>query len=120
MIYLTGISTWSDGLYAIYGHEKQEDDDVLKLWWETVHPDDEPRMKDLEKRFLAGESDYDTEYRIIRRDNDEVRIIHATAELVWDDQGTPIQVVGVAQDITDRKQSGKRIERERIALADIV
>ena len=113
---IIGRSTWSDGLYAIYGHERQENDDVLKLWRETVHPDDKAHTTDLEKRFLAGESDYDTEYRIIRKDNDEVRIIHATAELIRDAQGTPIQVVGVAQDVTEQKQAEKELKESELRL----
>ena len=85
--YETGEFTWSDGLYAIYGHEKRTGDNIREMWLDTVHPDDKERMNDLDEKFKAGECDYDTEYRIIRHDTHEVRIIHAIAEVVRNDQG---------------------------------
>ena len=100
--YLTGETRWSDGLYDIYGRKKQDTDSVFDLWLETVHPDDKERVMTLDKRFKAGECDYDTEYRIIRHDNQEVRIIHAISELTRDAEGNLIQSIGVAQDITER------------------
>jgi PAS domain S-box-containing protein len=107
----TGESTWSDGLYDIYGCEKKENDIPSEMWLEIVHPDDKERMNALDKKVFAGECDYDTEYRIVRQDTHEVRIIHAIAEVVWDDQGVPIQMVGAAQDITDRKQAEEALRK---------
>ncbi|MBU1022969.1 PAS domain S-box protein, partial [bacterium] len=74
--------TWSDGLYEIYGWERKEDDNYVDMWLQTVHPEDKERTMAFDKKVRSGEGGYDIEHRIIRHDNQEVRIINATAELV--------------------------------------
>jgi PAS domain S-box-containing protein len=71
-------------------------------WLEAVHPDDRSRVRlSVITKQVTGE--YDEEYRIIRPDG-SLRWIHDRAYPVRDDQGTVCRVVGVAEDITRRKQ----------------
>lgn len=46
---------------------------------------------------------YDIEHRILL--NGEVRWLHITAKITFDQSGTPISALGVTQDITDRKRA---------------
>jgi len=71
-------------------------------WLEAVHPDDRPRVR-LAAITKQVTGEYDEEYRIIRPDG-SVRWIHDRAYPVRDDQSTVSRVVGVAEDITRRKQ----------------
>ncbi len=71
-------------------------------WLEAVHPDDRPRVR-LAAITKQVTGEYDEEYRIIRPDG-SLRWIHDRAYPVRDDQGTVCRVVGVAEDITRRKQ----------------
>lgn len=70
-------------------------------WLETVHPDDQDRIrKAISDR---KEAKYMEEYRILRPDGSE-RWIAERAFPVLDKQGSVRRIVGVAEDITSRKQ----------------
>ncbi len=76
-------------------------------WDAVVHPDDLPRLQEETDSLQAiWGSSVDRIYRILRRD-DTVRWIR---DLVWnvcDDDGTPVLIQGVIQDVTDRKQKNE-------------
>ena len=42
--------------------------------------------------------------------------MHAIAELIYNDQGMPVRVVGVAQDITEQKQAKELLQRSEMNL----
>lgn len=69
--------------------------------------------------LLEIEKPYDLEFEIIPRDSSKPKIISSIAELQKDVNGTPTKVVGVIQDITERrlaedalKESEKRVRRK--------
>jgi len=80
------------------------------LWLENAHPDDrEFLLEDLKKK-VAGELDDPAfpEFRIV---NDTgIRWIHARAYPVRDDRGEITRIVGIAEDITERKQAHETID----------
>ncbi len=52
---------------------------------------------------LSQHCEFDVEYRIVRPDGNE-RIIHSMANLVMNEEGQPEKIVGIVQDITERKK----------------
>jgi PAS domain S-box-containing protein len=58
-----------------------------------------------------GSAPLDVEYRIRRADNREERIIARKAEYERDAEGRPIRLVGVVQDVTDRRRTQQALER---------
>ncbi|HKV91833.1 MAG TPA: response regulator [Candidatus Angelobacter sp.] len=71
-------------------------------WIESIHPDDRPRANEIWKRQLSGER-VDSEYRIVRPDG-SLRSICDRAFPVHDANGIMIRIVGIASDITERKE----------------
>lgn len=80
-------------------------------WLEAVHPEDRDRIR---RAALTRQPDgtYDEEYRIVRPDQ-SVRWIHDRAFPVRDSAGQVERLVGVARDITERKQAAERSVREQ-------
>jgi len=76
-----------------------------------VHPDDIARLEDILRAALAGETQYDAEYRVIAAQG-EVRWIASQGTVLRDPLGKPAQLIGVAQDVTERKLA--EMERERL------
>ncbi|MBI3529138.1 MAG: PAS domain S-box protein [Betaproteobacteria bacterium] len=71
-------------------------------WLDAIHADDRDRiLQAIELRQLQGQ--YDEEYRVVRPDG-SIRWVHDKAFLVADETGAVYRVVGVADDITERKQ----------------
>jgi len=74
---------------------------------ETVHPEDRERIETAQETQASGE--YDEEYRIVRPDG-EIRWVRDRAVPVENDAGDVYRIVGIASDITDRKQQTRRLQ----------
>jgi diguanylate cyclase (GGDEF)-like protein/PAS domain S-box-containing protein len=75
-------------------------------WLEAIHADDRDRiLQAIQLRQQQGQ--YDEEYRIVRPDG-SIRWVHDKAFPVRDDEGRVYRVVGVADDITDRREVEER------------
>ncbi|PKP30197.1 MAG: hypothetical protein CVT99_14300 [Bacteroidetes bacterium HGW-Bacteroidetes-16] len=59
---------------------------------------------------------YNLEFEIRPKNSSEPKIISSIAELERDDQGNPLRVVGVIQDITERKRAEEAIETSAFRL----
>ena len=59
---------------------------------------------------------YNLEFEIHPKNSSEPKIISSIAELQWDDHGNPLRVVGVIQDITERKRAEEAIETSAFRL----
>ncbi|MEJ2215164.1 MAG: PAS domain S-box protein [Gemmatimonadota bacterium] len=86
-------------------------------WQTAVHPDDRARVEAAYPGLSRG--DFDVEFRIVRPDGSE-RWIHDRAFPVRDGNGRIVRVVGIAEDITERRlatENALRLAEERTALA---
>lgn len=72
-------------------------------WLEAIHPDDYERVRAALNKEIYGEQ-LQEEYRIIRP-NGEIRWIFDRSFIVQDETGQILHVVGLAEDITERKQA---------------
>jgi len=79
---------------------------------ETIHAEDrKPVVEAMLMKQAAGE--YDQQYRIIRPDG-ALRWIRDRAFPIRDGSGKVIRIVGIAEDVTDRR----RLEREILEISD--
>lgn len=77
-------------------------------WLDIVHPDDRDRIHIALIKEVLG--DYDEEYRIIRPDG-ERRWIRDRAFPIYNEQGEMYRIAGIAQDITERKQTELALQK---------
>jgi PAS domain S-box-containing protein len=81
-----------------------------------AHPEDRDRILSEWRTFMAStETTWTFEYRLSRSDG-EIRDVSVSAEKVVNDRGPLGQVIGVVQDITDRKRSERAIARNETLL----
>ena len=85
----------------IYGHPQSEFTKNKNLWIELVHPDDQHIAKRSQQE-LSETGNSNAEYRIIRPDG-TIIWLHDRKSIVFDQNGTPLQMGGIASDITSRK-----------------
>jgi len=98
---VAGKLAWSDEIYRIFGLEPQEFGATYEAFLNSVYPEDRDFVKKSVDGALAGEP-YDIDHRIITSGG-EVRHVHEQGEVMFDDDGGPIRMVGIVQDITERK-----------------
>ena len=92
----------SPGYETLWGRPCQSLYDSPQSWLEAVHPEDRDRVLRAALTRQANGA-YDEEYRIIRPDH-TVRWIRDRAFPVRDAAGRVIRIVGLAEDITERRQ----------------
>ena len=101
----TGKLHWSKECDALYGFAPGQFKGTREAFYdEGVHPDDRQYVLDSVKACIEKGKDYNVEHRIIRTDG-SIRWIMTTADVIRDENGKPIRLVGISQDITGRKQA---------------
>jgi PAS domain S-box-containing protein len=100
----TGSITLSEELYRICGVSSEEFDGTFESGIELVHPDDRPTIERMFEEVSREPRRFAYQLRIIRP-NGEMRTIQNHGDIVLDDEGRPIRIVGIVQDITERKRA---------------
>ncbi len=86
-------------------------DRSISGWLQIVHPDDRASVRDyFFNRVLIRHHPFDLQYRIIRKDKNEVRWVHGLGTLEFSPSGTLLKMFGTIQDIT----TGKSVETDLI------
>jgi PAS domain S-box-containing protein len=102
-------TTWSDGMFHIYGLTPDEFDPTLRACEQRVYPDDRELVNQTIGQALAERSSFTLEYRVIRPDG-RVHTLRSHGEVVVEDSGNPIRLIGIAQDITDAKLTQETLQ----------
>src|SRR5579863_461652 len=109
--------TYSDEYYRIFGLTPTKGPIDIATVREMIHPEDrEYVFRTAEEAIRAGER-ADCEHRIVRPDG-EIRIVHSLGDLKKDASGRPHQMVGVSQDVTDRKRAEEALRRSQFYLSE--
>jgi PAS domain S-box-containing protein len=105
----TGVNFWSDQLERIYGFAPGTFPDTYQAWLECVLPED---REAAQAPIRAGNSStFDTEFRIRRSDNGDLRWINSRGRIHRDAAGKPVRVVGLHIDITRMKRAEEDLKR---------
>lgn len=93
---------WSEALYQIYGLEPGSHVPSYEDYLTRVHPDDRERVVEATNGVFQRCEPYDHDERVFRSTG-ELRYLHTWAHPVMDATGKLVRLLGVCQDITDRK-----------------
>ncbi|MBJ7313907.1 ATP-binding protein [Rugamonas sp. CCM 8940] len=116
---LSGEVVWDEQMYRLYGREGQRVDKPFEVFVQMVHPDDMIPSRAQLEQALAGDGEFDIEFRIIW-DDASVHFIKADAMTFRDGEGRPVRMVGVNYDITAHKVAEQELRRHRIHLEELV
>ena len=86
-------------------------------WSPAIHPDDVDSYLQLIKTALRRRKSYDVELRVQRHDG-EYRWINAMGRPWWGPDGDYFGVVGIAVDVTDRKQAELALRESNVRLRE--
>ncbi len=101
----TGVLYFSPQLKRMLGYGPDEMAPELSTWSRNVHPDDSARVMAALQDHLEGKRPrYEAEYRLRNRNGHYLWVHDRGRVCDYAPDGSPVRVVGMVQDITDRKQ----------------
>ncbi|HYS90471.1 MAG TPA: CHASE domain-containing protein, partial [Bradyrhizobium sp.] len=104
----TGKRTWSEQVMRNFGVADAGSLLTFEDFLALVHPDDRERTRRLLREAIEAGTVYENEYRVIAPDGG-VRIIYARARIDRDESGQAVRLLGVSQDVTDRKLAEEQV-----------
>ena len=118
----TNSRRWSDQLARIFGLRHDQVPPTFDGFYPLVHPEDRERTARIANEALRSGSDYENQFRIVRPDG-VVRTVHNQARVDRDASGRPVRIIGVCQDITERKLAEEQVrasqERFRMMVENV-
>lgn len=99
-----GTITWSDETARIFGLEPGQFDGRLATFLDRVLPDDRQSFWLASRQAVEQERHFALEYRI-RRPDGAIRWIHQAADVERNQDGHPVRLVGIVQDVTELKET---------------
>jgi PAS domain S-box-containing protein len=107
---------WSEGLERLFGFSPEEIEPDSTSWTSRIHPDDHDRVvAGLHSTIRTGRTRWSDRFRFARKDGDYAVVLD-NGQVVHDDSGRPIRMVGGMTDITrhveleDRLRQAQRLE----------
>ena len=97
--------------FRIYGLDRTSPFMQLEEAQRLATAEDRPRLDKALSGLLEKRLPYNLEFRMRRANDGAERVIHTQAFLECDAQDKPLKVIGVLQDITERKQAEEALRR---------
>jgi PAS domain S-box-containing protein len=118
------IHVWSPEIEELYGVAPGEFGSGYESWESLLLPEDlEKARAAIQESLRTGE--FQSEWRIRRRNDGQIRWLAARAVVLCDDAGRPTEMLGINLDLTDRRflvrgreAAPKENEREDSCIAD--
>ncbi|ABK45889.1 PAS/PAC sensor hybrid histidine kinase [Magnetococcus marinus MC-1] len=94
----------------VWGYSVQALEQDINLWSQSIHPEDRARVEEALLQSTSHADGFDQEYRIVRGDDGQLRWIHNRGYPI-EEQGQVVRVVGLATDITAKKENEAALQQ---------
>ena len=115
----TGAVVYSPRWKEMLGYTEDEIDPNVSAWKHLLHPDDEPRARELNERLARGGETYEGEFRLRHKEGHYIHVLSRGYPVRRERGGPVVRIVGTHLDITERKRTemALRESEERLTLA---
>jgi len=101
---------WSERIEPMFGFAEGQFKATYEAFLELVHPDDRQSVIDAVNACAEGRRDYHVEHRILWPDG-SVRWVLETGDVVRNSEGRAVRMLGVVQDVTERRKAEDEIRK---------
>ncbi|WP_156492538.1 PAS domain-containing protein, partial [Oleiphilus sp. HI0080] len=108
----TGVLSWDETMYKIYGLSPSEGNEAYELWASHLHPDDRPQAEKAVAAAINNLQDFDTEFRIIKRDG-SISHLRGRAHVNRTEDGTPTNMMGVNWDVSEHRKLEETLSKQK-------
>jgi len=110
---------WSAELYKILDVDPDEIKPSKDTFIKHVHPDDRRYLEELISTILSNNEPFSVDHRIIQPSSGTIRFLHSEARVEYDAENKPVRLVGIAQDITERKLAEDALQKSEKRFSDV-
>ncbi|MES1188954.1 MAG: PAS domain S-box protein [Myxococcales bacterium] len=96
---------WNDALLESIGLSREQWGSTFAEWFERLHPDDQPLLKEALRAHLEDHVPYNVALFRLKHASGEFRWFTTVGQAVWDESGRPTRMAGSVRDVTDRKRA---------------
>lgn len=114
----SGRLEWSEQIEPLFGFQLGDFKRTYHAFLDCVHPDDRKFVTDSVNASIHEGKIYLIEHRIIWPDG-SVKWILESGDVIRDDKGEPIRMLGIAEDVTDRKIAEEKVRESRQQLHNL-
>lgn len=111
---ITNKAYFSDRYFTMLGYEPGEFEGSFQSWRSLIHPNDLKWAETLVGKFIKEQvSEFNLEFRMLEKTGG-YKWIHARGKIVEKSNlGEPLRIIGVHEDITERKKNEEAVKLER-------
>ncbi|HTY21462.1 MAG TPA: ATP-binding protein, partial [Geobacteraceae bacterium] len=99
---INDVMLWNERMFELYGVSRGNFRICRETLENSIHSDDWAMVLEENRLALDGKKEYDLEFRVVHSDG-SVKFIKSNALVIRDEKGNGIRVIGMNQDITERK-----------------
>jgi PAS domain S-box-containing protein len=111
---LSSRNMWvSEEALRIYGYDKHNHEVPLSIVQKSPLPEYRSLLDEAFNNLLKYNEPYEAEFKIIRTNDSAIRSILSKAELLIDPENGKVTIIGVIQDITERKDREDELFRAK-------
>ncbi len=115
----TGELTWSEKIEPTFGFKKGKFKGTYEAFLKCIHKDDRNFVKKSVEDCLDNKKIYAIEHRIVWPDS-TIRWVLERGDVIRDKNDKPIRMLGVVQDITNKKEMETELEKRKNQLEKMV
>ncbi len=105
---LQGDLYWSDRIAPLFGYKDPKTETTYENFVAAIHPDDRDMVQTAINECIEKDTVYNIEHRVIWEDG-SLHWLHESGNVIRDDDGNAIQMLGVVQDISIRKLAQQQL-----------
>jgi PAS domain S-box-containing protein len=110
---------WSERLPTLFGLPPGSGKGSRDALLQRVHPEDRERATAAAQACLERRAEYNIEFRAVWPDG-SLRWLHEQGDVVRDEYGEPLNMLGLAQDITRRKEAELKLQAQHRFLDSVI
>lgn len=115
----SGQVTRNHGPSSMFGYKEEDIREESSWWVERIHPDDAGDvMVSFREAAASRQPNWEAEYRFRCADG-RYKYVHDRGHIVYNEKQDAVRVIGVIQDITERKRFIQQLQHQNDVLREI-
>lgn len=105
--------------YSLLGYDVNDFSPNYEIWLDMLHPDDVDRAVTIWEDFVSsGKNEYQDEFRLKKKDGSYIWVTSKGLTIDKNKENKPVRVIGVVQNINDKKLDELKIQVQTQKLID--